>query len=299
MTLKQLEALYWAATLGSFALAAERLCTTQSALSKRIQELEVELGEQLFDRAGVRARITAAGERVLPHAAQILRATDEIRTQAGGPQGLRGTCPFGVSEFVASCWLPRILLAMRNEYPQVDLEPRVAATGELLQSLVHGETDLSICAAPTSDDSIATATLFDIEMVWVASPELAKEAGHLTRTTLSEVPVLSTSLQSGATAALEQWALAQGIKFRRHTGSNSMNAVASLAVAGAGVCVLPRPFAQRFVRAGSLVRLRAAKDCLVPPVTYYLHWRRDDQRLVTARLRDLVASLARKPDFSE
>lgn len=51
MTLKQLEAFYLAATLGSFSLAAQRAHVTQSSLSKRIAELEAYLGTGLFDRS--------------------------------------------------------------------------------------------------------------------------------------------------------------------------------------------------------------------------------------------------------
>jgi len=297
MTLKQLEALYWAGTLGSFALAAQRLCTTQSALSKRIQELEDEFGEPLFDRTGPRARITGAGERVLVHAGEMLRAKDEILTAARGTQGLRGSSPFGVSEFVASCWLPQIVTAIRAGYPAVTLEPRVAVTGELMQELARGETDFAISAASTADAAIASERLFAVEMAWIAAPGLATDLGTLTRDRLADIPVLSTSPQSGATAALHQWALANGVKFRQVQPSNSMNAVASLAAAGLGVCVQPRPFAQRFVEDGRLAWVHTAPDCLLPPVTYFLHWRSDDQRVLTARLRTLVAELAAAPPW--
>jgi DNA-binding transcriptional LysR family regulator len=298
MTLKQLEALFWAGTLGSFALAAQRLCTTQSTLSKRIQELEEELGEPLFDRSGPRARITGAGERVLTHAGQMLRAKDDILAAARGPQGLRGSCPFGVSEFVASCWLPEIVAAMHERHPEVTLEPRVGVTGELMHDLARGETDFAICAASTADASIASERLHQVEMTWVASPALAHGTPMLTRDRLADTPVLSTSPQSGATAALQQWALQEGIKFRQLTPSNSMHAVASLAAAGLGVCVLPGPFARLFVDTGRLAPLQAADDCRIPPVTYFLHWRRDDARMLTARVRELVSGLAPHPGWS-
>lgn len=68
MTLKQLEAFYWAATCASFAVAADRLHLSLSSLSKRIAELESALGLDLFDRSGHRAVLTAAGERLLPQA---------------------------------------------------------------------------------------------------------------------------------------------------------------------------------------------------------------------------------------
>jgi DNA-binding transcriptional LysR family regulator len=57
---RQLEAFYWAAKLGSFTAAAQRLRTTQSAVSMRVCELERRLGATLFDRRH-RAAITPRG----------------------------------------------------------------------------------------------------------------------------------------------------------------------------------------------------------------------------------------------
>ena len=57
MTLKQLEAFYWAATCASFAVAAERLHLSVSSLSKRIAELEEALGQlRCSTAAGTRPR---------------------------------------------------------------------------------------------------------------------------------------------------------------------------------------------------------------------------------------------------
>ncbi|SUP85622.1 LysR family substrate-binding transcriptional regulator [Yersinia pseudotuberculosis] len=55
MTLKQLEAFYWAARCSNFSIAAERLHISISSLSKRIVELEASLGCTLFDRSDVAA----------------------------------------------------------------------------------------------------------------------------------------------------------------------------------------------------------------------------------------------------
>ena len=72
MTFKQLEALYWVVHLGGFAAAARRLHTTQSAISKRIQELEALFNTLLFDREQRRARLTEKGEELFLLAKQIL-----------------------------------------------------------------------------------------------------------------------------------------------------------------------------------------------------------------------------------
>ncbi len=64
MTFKQLEALYWIGQLGGFAPAARKLHTTQSAISKRVHELEQVFDTALFDRSQRSARLTEKGEEM-------------------------------------------------------------------------------------------------------------------------------------------------------------------------------------------------------------------------------------------
>ena len=92
MTLEQLEAFYLAATLGSFALAAQRVHVTQSSLSKPIAELEAWVGAELFDRSGQRAQLTEAGHRILAVAKQMLELKEGIREALDGAPVLEGPC---------------------------------------------------------------------------------------------------------------------------------------------------------------------------------------------------------------
>ena len=298
MTLKELEAVYWAGTLGSFALAAERLSMTQSSLSKRVLELEEELGERLFDRSGPRARITGAGERVLAQAREMLALRDAIVTGARGPRALSGTCRFGVSEQVAATWLPALVHRAREDHPEVSLEPRVGVTQELLGAVVRGETDFALCPGGSADAQLSSRLLHAVPMAWVSAPGLLKALGVLTVESLQQVPVITTSAQAGATAALDAWAVGQGIKFRRIVACNSMGAVASLAAAGLGLCVLPEPFAARFLQDGRLQRVPVEAPLQVPPLPYYLHWRMGDDSALGQALRDIVIAVGSRPEWS-
>jgi len=295
MTLKELEAIYWAGTLGSFALAAERLSMTQSSLSKRVLEIEGELGEQLFDRSGPRARITGAGERVLAQARRMLALRDEILMCARGLHSLAGSCRFGVSEQVVSTWLPALVRRVREELPEVSLEPRVGVTQELLSDVVRGETDFALCPGESVDARLASHRLHEVAMTWVSAPGLLAAGGRLDAESLQRVPVISTSAQAGATAALDAWAVAHGIKFRRIVACNSMGAVAALAAAGLGLCVLPAPFAARFLKEGRLERLAIAPELELPPLGYHLHWRQDDDRALSHALRELAIAVGTAP----
>ncbi|MFK8251847.1 LysR family transcriptional regulator [Ancylobacter terrae] len=288
MTLKQLEALYWSAVLGSFALAAERLFMTRSALSKRIQELEAEVGEPLFDRSGASARITEVGERVFAKAEQMLALCDEILVAADAPQRVKGTCRFGISELMAMQWLPRIVSEVRAAYPDVVIEPRVAVTRELLEDVERGETDFALCAGTSPDPQVQSEQIGRVELHWVAAPGLPIEGGILTAETLQTHPVISMSVQAGSTINLQNFSSESGLKFRRIVASNSPEAVAAVTIAGLGIALLAGPFVERFIRSGELVRLTVEDRLRVPDLAYALHWRADNGRLLARTVRDIA-----------
>ena len=85
MNLKQLEAYLWVAKLGSFSKTAERLFTTQPAISSRISNLEDELGTPLFTRETGAVRLTAAGRALMPLVEDALSAVEAMRARAGLP----------------------------------------------------------------------------------------------------------------------------------------------------------------------------------------------------------------------
>src|ERR1043165_6680375 len=84
VSLRQLEALHWIEQLGTFERAAAHLNTTQSAISKRIQELEHATGLNLFDRSQRGARLTERGEELVAIAREMLLLSDRVQTLREG-----------------------------------------------------------------------------------------------------------------------------------------------------------------------------------------------------------------------
>ena len=91
MDLKQLEYFRHVAELGSFTRAASFLSVVQPALSRQVRQLEVELGQNLFERNGRGVALTDAGTRLLEHTRGILlqvgRARQELEDQKNGDSG--------------------------------------------------------------------------------------------------------------------------------------------------------------------------------------------------------------------
>ena len=86
MTFKQLEAIYWVARLGGFSQAAQKLYTTQSALSKRIQDLEALFDTPLFDRTLRTARLTEKGEEMYALSKRLLAEREAAVEQFMRPE---------------------------------------------------------------------------------------------------------------------------------------------------------------------------------------------------------------------
>jgi DNA-binding transcriptional LysR family regulator len=294
MTLKQLEAFYWAATCASFAVAAQRLHLSLSSLSKRIAELEGSLGQALFDRSGHRAALTDAGSHLLPQAGQLLQAAESVRLSVAQRTGLHGLCRFGVGELTALTWLPRLVRRMQQQHPGLTPEPAVDI-GEVLERRVEaGELDFAIVAGRSSRSGITSVPVAQALFAWCAAPALVGRARTLSPALLTDHALVTLPTGAGTTRILDDWLAAQlgGLSPRRLV-CNHWGGVAGMLVEGAGIGLLPQAWAWALQRRGAL-RVLVAKPALAP-LPYAFQWRRDDARPVVAALRELAQASA---DFS-
>jgi DNA-binding transcriptional LysR family regulator len=146
MNLRRIETFYWAAKLGSFSAAADRLNATQSTVSMRIQDLEREFGFALFDRGRRGARVTARGRDVMRYAEEMLRLLAEMRGRLADGEMTPGVLRIGVVEMISVTWLPQLVKAIHESYPKVSLELAEALTQDLIEDLDQGKLDLILAA---------------------------------------------------------------------------------------------------------------------------------------------------------
>lgn len=292
MTLKQLEAFYWAATCASFAVAAERLHLSVSSLSKRIAELEEALGQPLFDRSGHKAVLTDAGQRLLPQARDLLAAAERVRASLAESPGLRGRCRFGVGELTALTWLPRLIRGVRAAYPDLVLEPYVDIGQVLEQRVADGELDFAVIAGRSSRPGIASEPIGQAGFSWAASPAVLDGAIHMVPELLERLPLVTLPAGAGTTRIIDDWLAG------RHAGGerlccNNWGAVVGLLIEGTGVGLLPSHWARALQAEGSL-RLLDCEPALAA-LPYAFQYRRDDTRPLVGKLRDEVRAAV---DFS-
>ncbi|ACM31564.1 LysR family transcriptional regulator [[Acidovorax] ebreus] len=293
MTLKQLEAFYWAAKLGTFAIAAQRLHVTQSSLSKRIAELESDLGQQLFDRTARRSMLTAAGEKLLDKAAAMLDLEREIRADSGPSRDeLQGACRVGITELTATTWFPSLVARVERDFPLLTLEPQVGLSRLIENDVVRGELDVAILAGPVNRPELRGRAVADIEFIWTSAPVRLPHRTVLQTEHFEAHPVINNPHDSGLSATFESWANTHRIRIGKTIQCNSRAAIIALTIAGVGISFQPRRYVQPLLERGLLVPLESAAP--LPRQPYNLVWRADDDRRI---VEAIVALVQEEADF--
>jgi DNA-binding transcriptional LysR family regulator len=287
MHIRQLETFIRIVETGSFAGAAQAMHTTQSTISARMRELESSLGVPLFDRSGHRAILTPRGRALLDRARQMVGLAADIAREIGDVRAVGGVIRIGVAGLVAMTWLPRLMAALRQRFPQVTVQLQIALTTPLVERLASGDLDLAIATGPVQGARLECLSLGYDEFVWMAPASLRLPRRALTPVELAEWPVLGLTEASHHYPVIEQWFRAGQADYRPVLSCSNVRVLADLTVAGLGVSLLPRRSCAREVAAGQL-RVIETRPSL-PPVEFVAVYKRD----VPDPLVPAVAELAR------
>jgi DNA-binding transcriptional LysR family regulator len=137
------------ARAGSMRKAAERLNVTASALNRRIQDIEEELGTPIFERLPRGVRLNAAGELLIRHIRTQIADLGRVRSQIEDLSGFRrGTVAIACSQALAYHLLPTEIAAYRRQFPQVCFDVRALDHRDALRALTAFEVDLALVFRP-------------------------------------------------------------------------------------------------------------------------------------------------------
>ena len=136
---------------GSIRGAAETLHVAASAVNRRIQDLEAELGTLLFERLPHGVRLTAAGELFVGYARRRYADLEQVRSQIEDLRGIRRGCVrLAVSQALAPVFLPRAITAFQAAHPGVTFEVKVLDHDRAIRALTDFEADLGLVFNPPS-----------------------------------------------------------------------------------------------------------------------------------------------------
>lgn len=161
------------AEAGGATRAAKRLHLSQSAVSHQLRSLEERLGLPLFERKSGRLSITAAGQRLVELARQILVPLKQVELELRrGVYRERVKLRVSTQCYTAYHWLPRALTTLMTEHPQVELVLQSDVAGPAAEQLKADRSDLVLCVSSKVSGPYVQVPLFDDELV------LAVPCGH-------------------------------------------------------------------------------------------------------------------------
>ncbi|AMB86705.1 LysR family transcriptional regulator [Pseudomonas agarici] len=240
LSFKQLEAVFWGARLGTFAAAAERLHTSESAISKRVSELEIFLGKALFDRSKRRVKLTHDGLEFVEQAEEMLRNRDRLLARMGKESAQVKRFRVGVTELIALTWLPQLVQAFRERYPDISFEPEIDLSINLVEKLQAGQVDLVIVPKVFSADRVVAVPLQEMRLSWMCRPDLIDNQGErLSFDELAQYPILTQTGRSGVDVVYDAWFKEKTARIRKVYAGNSLISLATLTILGFGVSYLP------------------------------------------------------------
>lgn len=252
--------LYFAevAERGGFAAAGRVLGIPKSRLSRRVAELEAQLGVRLLQRTTRKLSLTDVGEAYLRHCQAVREAAqaaaDTVAQVHTAPRGtVRLSCPVTLAQTVLAELMPQFLA----RYPQVRVEMQVS---NRVVNLVEEGLDVALRVRATLDDSASMVVkrLDDATQILVASPALLARCG-----TPQSLQALA-QLDSLAMSAVDGRSTLQliGPQGQQHTVRHTPRYVADdlltlkfAALAGTGMCWLPDYLCHEELRRGTLVHL--------------------------------------------
>ncbi|WP_370186356.1 LysR family transcriptional regulator [Alloalcanivorax sp.] len=242
MDTQALTAFLAVAESGSFSTAAERLFLTQPAVSKRIAQLEQQLGTRLFDRVGRRIRLTEAGEALLPRARQVLLDLEDMSRAISNLTGtVSGTLRIGTSHHIGLHRLPPVLRRFSREYPDVKLDIHFIDSEEAWEAVLHGDLEMGVVTLPPQPDPrLHSQAVWQDPLVFMAAPE--HPLARLDRVTLETLTGYSAILPSPVTFTrriVESLFEEQALTLNISMSTNYLETIHMMASIGLGWSVLP------------------------------------------------------------
>jgi len=244
MDLLTLEDFNLVARHGGFGRAARATGRPKATLSRRVSELESNLGLRLFERGSRTLKLTQEGRLLFERTAALLTELSETAAAiASGGDKPRGRLRVSAPLLFSQVAMGKLAAAFTLQYPEVRLE---VTTEDRAVDMIEEGYDLVIRVNPKPDDSLVGRILMRDRLVVVASPSLR-------RTTNQPVPVAVR----GAGDQLPAWEVTTGKKKSRLLVSpvlslSSLIMVRDAVRAGVGAAQLPLSLVSHDIAAGRL-----------------------------------------------
>lgn len=251
MDSNNLETLLWVVRLGGISAAARHLNLTQPAITRRIQELERELGGKVLRRFGRNVAPTDLGAICLAGSERILSEIAAMRAAASG-QAAVALIRVGLVESIALTWFEGFLSRIEERYPKVRLEIEVDLSSRLVAKLNRRELDIALLPGPVAIPGVVRASLGSCVLQWLGDARFRPADRPLTAQELAETSIIGLPQDADTHRSMAAWFEAAGVRPEHVHCCNSFSVVTLLVRRGIGISLLQPDLFAADLAAGTL-----------------------------------------------
>jgi DNA-binding transcriptional LysR family regulator len=289
---KAIETFMWVVTLGSFRGAAQKLNTTQPAISQRIAQLEREVGVRLLQRDRRLVLPTSSGRQMMVYAEKLIGLRSEMLAVVGDRSAMRGVLRLGVAETIVHTWLPQLIKRVNQTYPNLSLEIEVDITPNLRGRLLAQEIELAFLVGPLTTSTVRNRTLCDYPVGFLASPALGLGKEMLSVHELAKFPIITFPRKTQPYEIVRSLFNRPEIPPIRLHASASLATVIHMAIEGLGIAVIPTAIVENEMADGRLQLL--STNLQMPPLTFSASWLVSPDTIAIERVAELAGQLAQQ-----
>lgn len=243
MELRQLQYFLALAETGSFTRAAERCRIAQPSLSQQILNLELELGQRLFDRLGRRAVLTEPGRRLRDRAQRIIREVDDATREIAdrGATEAAGRVTIGVIPTVGPYLMPQLVDRLRSLHPALEIQSYEDFMVYLLEALREGELDFALVGLPVEEDELIAEPLFeDPLLVVLPTGHRLARADRIVPADLATEPLVLLGEKSSLALQIDRFFGGHNVRARVVHRCAQVQTMKAYVAAGLGISILPQ-----------------------------------------------------------
>lgn len=286
---KGLETFVWVVALGSFRGAAQKLNTTQPAISHRIAQLEDELGFKLLTREARNITPTARGRQVLGYAEKMIGMRAEMLAALRDTAAIRGIIRLGVAETIVHTWLPDFIKEVNRCYPHLSVEIEVDISPSLRARLLAQEIDIAFLLGPLTAPLLRNRLLCEYAVGFIASPSM-KVPNPADIRQLATFPIITFARKTQPYELVKSLFNRPDLPAIKLHASASMATVVHLALEGIGVAVIPYQLVKEELGSGRLELIQS--DVRMPQLSFCASWLESPDTLAVELVVDIAARVA-------
>jgi DNA-binding transcriptional LysR family regulator len=288
---KALETFMWVATLRSFRGAAEKLNTTQPAVSMRIAQLEDFLGIRLIERDRRRVSPTQKGLEMLGYAERLMRLRAEMIDAVGNSSTMRGLVRLGVSESIVHTWLPVLIERVNAAHPNLELEIEVDISPNLREQLLNKELNLGLLLGPISHPALQSRPLCSFPVGFVCSDKIRFGKTRIELEDIAKWPIITFSRNTQPYSNVRELFERKGLRPTIHA-SASLATIVRMALDGIGVAVIPSAIIDNIAFAGRLRVLKTRPE--LPKLNFVVSWPATPDNFAAQKVAEIAGKVARE-----